>query len=142
MSVTSAIFPPELTILWCGDEGVQFEWKSTLISDSHLEPRHDAGGEKLEGPERLTLVDAAEVDLHRRLMLADEIAVELYLLNHFFGRSHQRGMTVDHFLRRECTDGVYKFVVTSVLARLLPGPRAHCLGENFNVSVYRPFESF
>jgi hypothetical protein len=53
-----------------------------------LEPRHHVLGEELQGSERFTLLDAAEVNLHRRLMLSDEITIKLDLLDHFIWCSH------------------------------------------------------
>ena len=80
-----------------------------------LEVRHYTGGKEFQGPECFAVLDPAKVDLHRGLMLSDEIAVELHLLDHFFRRADQRGVTVDHLLCREGADSVHQLTIAGVL---------------------------
>src|SRR5438477_10747132 len=51
------------------------------------ELRHDVAGEELERPEALAVADPSEVDLHRRLQLAECYDMVLALLDHLIGRS-------------------------------------------------------
>ena len=74
------------------------------------------GGKELQGPERFAVFDPTKVDLHRGLVLSDEIAVELHLLDYFLRRSDQGGVTIDHLLRGEGADRFHQFVIAGVLA--------------------------
>jgi hypothetical protein len=81
-----------------------------------LEVRHDTGGKEFQCPECFSVFDPAKVNLHRRLMLSDEVAVELHLLDHFIRCADQGCVALDHLLRGERADRLYQLTIAGVLA--------------------------
>src|SRR6266850_4731255 len=99
------------------------------------ELRHDAVGEELERSVCLRVADAAEVDLQRRLDLAEDLDLVGELVDHFLRGADERLAAFEHRLDGGSGARRHDLAVVRVLGRLVARPRADGLAEDLDVPL-------
>src|SRR5713226_1293393 len=96
----------------------------------------DLAGEELDRAQRFRVRDAPEGDLHRGLVLAEQLAHSLDLLDDLIGGAYEGVPLLEVALRRLRRDVADQLLVAGVLARAEALPAADGLSEYVEVGPH------